>query len=463
MKVNKLVKATGIAIGVCSIMVIGLKGCSVIYHPDPVTGNNQAKPGGPYSFVVIGANNQQTARHITTNKQCPQITVDGQQFQMIERGKNNDPTQFEQVIACQYPLGSAPKLVSIGNQPLKVLPTQVNRIAIIGDTGCRMKMTTFQNCNNVTGGGEPWPFAELANQLAKENPDVVLHMGDYHYRETPCPVLNLGCKGPWGFNWASWQADFFEPAKPLLNKVPWLMTRGNHEDCQRAYKGWFYFLDPYPLADDIWENCQEYTPTYKVEFNDLTVVQMDSATMPNPFAESVNSQTQLQYQNMFDEVNQLSDGAQQSWFMTHRPMWAISSYYDWNTFKNDLAISDKTMQISLASSKLGKLHSSVNLALSGHIHSFEALSFNVDRPSLMVIGDSGTRLSPVISEDQKPKLERLLEQIQVNKEDFFVDGRFAYVIIERQENQQWLVNFTGIDGKTRKEFKLKGKKLIAQN
>lgn len=190
---------------------------------------------------------------------------------------------------------------------------------------------------------------------------------------------------------------------------------------------------------------------------------MDSATMPNPFAESVNSQTQLQYQNMFDEVNQLSDGAQQSWFMTHRPMWAISSYYDWNTFKNDLAISDKTMQISLASSKLGKLHSSVNLALSGHIHSFEALSFNVDRPSLMVIGDSGTRLSPVISEDQKPKLERLLEQIQVNKEDFFVDGRFAYVIIERQENQQWLVNFTGIDGKTRKEFKLKGKKLIAQN
>ena len=463
MPISKYFKATALVLGVSCATLVGLKGCAVVYHPDPKKGDNQAIPGGPYSFVLVGENNQQIARHVTGESSCPKITIDGREFQMTERGENNSPTEFEQVIVCEYLLGSAPKKVSIDGVDLAVLPAEVNRIAIIGDTGCRMKISTFQNCNNVKGGGEPWPFEKLANQLVTENADVVLHMGDFHYRETPCPLLNLGCKGPWGFNWASWQADYFEPAKGLLNKVPWVLTRGNHEDCNRAYKGWFYFLDPYPLADDIWQSCQDYTPTYKVEFNDLTVLQMDSATMPNPFADTVNPKTQKIYTELFNEVNELSEGASQSWLFTHRPLWAVSSYFDWNAFKKDLSVTDKTMQAAIASSKLGEFAPSVNLILSGHIHNFEALSFNVDRPALMVVGDSGTRLSPIISVEQESKLQELLKQIQVNREDFFVDGRFAYVIMERLENRQWLVKFTGIDGITHKTFRLEGRKLVPQD
>src|SRR6185437_1484692 len=53
-----------------------------------------------------------------------------------------------------------------------------------------------------------------------------------------------GCAGsPWGFGWDTWQADFFGPAKPLLAAAPWIVNRGNHEQCVLSGQGWYRFLD----------------------------------------------------------------------------------------------------------------------------------------------------------------------------------------------------------------------------
>ena len=63
-----------------------------------------------------------------------------------------------------------------------------------------------------------FPVAAAAAQL---KPDLVIHVGDYLYREEPCPAGNAGCAGsPSGDNWASWQADFFTPAAPLWPPRP---------------------------------------------------------------------------------------------------------------------------------------------------------------------------------------------------------------------------------------------------
>ncbi len=80
----------------------------------------------------------------------------------------------------------------------------------------------------------------------------MIHVGDYVYRETPCPEGNTTCAGsPWGYGWDVWNADFFEPAAPLLANAPWLVVRGNHENCARAGEGWLRFLDPLPMETDV--------------------------------------------------------------------------------------------------------------------------------------------------------------------------------------------------------------------
>ncbi len=74
------------------------------------------------------------------------------------------------------------------------------------------------------------------------------------------------CGGtPAGDNWEAWNADFFAPAAKLLAGAPWVFTRGNHESCDRSWRGWFYYLDPRP-----WDGtCQEYSPPYTVKIGTL--------------------------------------------------------------------------------------------------------------------------------------------------------------------------------------------------
>jgi hypothetical protein len=105
----------------------------------------------------------------------------------------------------------------------------------------------------------------------RRSPDLVIHVGDYHYREDPCPLGNAGCAGsPWGYGWDVWDADFFTPGAPLLAAAPWIVIRGNHEACGRAGQGWYRFLDPRPLAplgtcdDPANDETADYTATYAV-------------------------------------------------------------------------------------------------------------------------------------------------------------------------------------------------------
>jgi hypothetical protein len=82
------------------------------------------------------------------------------------------------------------------------------KILILGDTGCRMKSSdnAFQSCDDMN----KWAFSTVAKTAASFAPDLVVHVGDYHYRENPCPENNAGCAGsPWGYGWDAWQADFY--------------------------------------------------------------------------------------------------------------------------------------------------------------------------------------------------------------------------------------------------------------
>jgi len=151
------------------------------------------------------------------------------------------------VAVCEGRAPAVTRQLVVGSSPAPILTPEVRRIVIIGDTGCRLEGRAVQDCNDP----EAWPFAEIAGRAAGRKPDLVIHVGDYYYRETACPVDRKGCAGSsHGDNWETWQADFFEPAAPLLAAAPWVLVRGNHELCRRDGHGWFRLLDPHMLRSN---------------------------------------------------------------------------------------------------------------------------------------------------------------------------------------------------------------------
>ena len=199
------------------------------------------------AWVVLGEDGAAVARIVSADGNCPKILIDGKSYPMSLRARaetialrptassiaDSKPSSFP-FSTCEYPLPDKVTRASVGSHNLPVPKTSPQRIVVIGDSGCRMKQADdiWQDCADPNA----WPFAQIARAAASFNPDLVVHVGDYHYRENPC--LAGGCQGsPWGYGWDTWDADLFTPAAPLFAAAPWIVARGNHEECARAGQG----------------------------------------------------------------------------------------------------------------------------------------------------------------------------------------------------------------------------------
>ena len=158
-------------------------------------------------FVVLGDDGQAVARAITTAAFCPAIVFDGvgQAPMRIrvapgvipERTSDTDsplstkPSVFP-VLTCETVIPASVTQAVIDGRVLPLRKREVRRIVVIGDTGCRMSSfgNVFQNCNDPVA----WPFRAIADAAAAWQPDLVIHVGDYHYREGVCPIGNRGLR-----------------------------------------------------------------------------------------------------------------------------------------------------------------------------------------------------------------------------------------------------------------------------
>ena len=245
------------------------------------------------------------------NASCPKIRISGVESAMTvrapavtsvaSRGDFYGSARLVDfpVLTCEAALPANTKSASINGQPLKVLPTTaaVNRVVVVGDTGCRVKGPTafVQAADGTTSGGDrlqdcsseaAWPYAKLSRVAASFNPDLIVHNGDMHYREgfpegvekafggsanaasggsqqdnaaIKAKFAAAGISDSVSYGWRAWEEDFFKAAGPLLGAAPWAMTRGNHELCDRAAQGWFRFLDTrnFPKAGAAYARADE--------------------------------------------------------------------------------------------------------------------------------------------------------------------------------------------------------------
>ena len=122
------------------------------------------------------------ARAVTDAATCPTAVIDGAAATMIERSA---PGENYPVRACALPIPKGAKLVTLDRKPMPLPKERPDRILLIGDTGCRLKGAQVQDCNDIT----QWPFRTGADISASFKPDLVLHVGDMHYRESDCPEI----------------------------------------------------------------------------------------------------------------------------------------------------------------------------------------------------------------------------------------------------------------------------------
>jgi hypothetical protein len=410
----------------------------------------------------MGEGGQALARVLTTRPSCPEIVLDGQVFAMLQRAPtetipqratrsapaDSKPSAFDE-LTCERSIPAGTRRALVGDEALPLPAPNVRRIVVIGDTGCRLKRSDllYQACDDP----ERYPFATIALRAAHWHPDLVIHVGDYLYRENPCPLEQKGCAGsPWGYGSDAWRADFFQPARSLLLAAPWVVVRGNHESCARAGQGWWRYLDPRaPLAGQNCNNPKEdvqgdYSDPYAVPLgNDWQLIVLDtSATPDHPLAPA--DPLARDYTRMAQRMASLSSQSAHNIVVDHHPILGFAG-----VGKNDPQASRPPgsigVQSVLARENPQLFPEGIDLLLSGHVHLWEEVSFGGAYPSQFVAGFSGTEEEYVPLPAQLRASDTPYPGAVVDHFSSWSSG-FGFMTLERIGNSEWDVGVWNVEG-----------------
>ncbi|WP_266160206.1 metallophosphoesterase [Dyella silvatica] len=427
-----------------------LAGCQHQQRPFADAASNAANLQA--AWVELGDNGQAMARVLTRfgtakggNALCPLLTVDGASTRMSLRVAagtlplrptasavaDSKPSVFP-LSVCEASLPANARQASVAGRPLPLPKAEPQRILVLADTGCRMKKAdnAFQACNDTAA----WPLTTTVATATGFEPDLVLHIGDYHYRENPCPADIDGCRdSPWGYGWDAWEADFFKPAAPLLAKAAWIFVRGNHEECKRAGQGWFRFLDPRPYDDA--RSCNDPVNDEQANYSEPYAVTLGAGSQLIVFDSSKANKIALKpedpqfqiYQKQFKTVAALAGkaGISTSIFTDHHPILAFSPVVG-----TQMVPGNRSLQSVMRSlNGLAYYPPGIQLALHGHVHAFQAIDFASSHPATIVSGNGGDNIEVALP-DPLPIGSAPAEGTVVEK--IAQHNSFGFMLMERR-------------------------------
>ncbi len=400
------------------------------------------------SYVVLGPQGQAIVRVVTTAAACPVLEVGGRPVPMGLRVEPRmaplsaeRPAVFS-VRVCERTLPATGSDVKLEGKAIPVPKGSPRKIVLLGDTGCRLKWpAAYQSCNDP----QAWPLARVAQSAAAERPDLVIHVGDYHYRESPCP--SGGCaKSPQGYGSDTWDADFFEPMRPLLQAAPWVFTRGNHESCTRAGQGWFRFLDPHAYApghacDDPGQTNEDFTAPYAIPLGPRhQLIVLDSAAAsektPRPGTAAVDV-----FAAQFDQVAALARNRPHNWLVLHHPVLGYG-YQPLLGYQKG----NPTLLAALQEKRYPTFFpAGIQLTLQGHIHTFELNRFEGSEPMTLITGFGGSLLEPAFPK-WLPDHFQLAPGVTLSETRS--DQRYGYTVLEQQDGR-WALLEKDVEGRSR--------------
>lgn len=415
----------------------------------------------PLSAYVLMTGDGPVARVVMTAADaCPALTVDGRSMPMTVRAEpadlpqrptkstpdNSKASRFP-VRICEARLPASAQTAAIADAALPLPRHKVRRIVVIGDTGCRIKASdnAYQACNDPNA----WPFTRIAAQAAAWKPDLVLHVGDYLYRENPC-AGHAGCAGtPWGYGWDAWDADFFAPAATLLRAAPWVMVRGNHESCLRAGQGWWRALAAQPLEPD--RDCNNVaddvrgddSPPFAVPLGGgAQIIAMDLAIMGEDVI-ATDDPRYAQIRAMQRQVAAMAKGHRFTFAADHYPLLGIAA----TEKKGALVIrpGNKAALSTLGVDDPSLRLTGIDILIAGHVHEWQQAELGPAHPSQFIAGMSGTQEDVTQVPHDQALSQEPAPGAHVRKFDSWTGG-FGFMTLERSSARRWRVEVHGVDG-----------------
>jgi predicted MPP superfamily phosphohydrolase len=359
------------------------------------------------AWLQYAADGKPHARAVVAAAPCPTLVVDGVRVPMQVRAGPRDG--FPDLV-CDGVVAVAAQSVRVGDRTLPAPGHDPRTIVVLGDTGCRIATLSVQSCDDA----DAWPLPKTARAIAALHPDLVIHVGDYLYRESGCPPLAHCGGSPHGDDAPAWAADWLTPAAPIFAAAPLVLTRGNHEECRRNGIGWFRYLDPHAATV-----CSNATEPYAIDLGTLRLVDFDSAVAEDRAIDPAYAPI---YRRQFADVRTLAGNAQgqERWLVTHRPPY----------FNDDerTAMDDALTPF--------------DLVLSGHIHFFAAVNAE-SLPPLVVNGEGGTKLDP----DYSALLPFASGSVHVEG-NVFGSSHFGFAVYTRRA-AGWAISLRDPDGTPR--------------
>ena len=325
------------------------------------------------------------------------------------------------------------------------MPKETDRIAVFGDTGCRLVGTTVQDCNSP----QSWPLAQISHSIAAERPQLTVFLGDFFYRETVCdPSKTALCAGspgpgaglPFKDTALAWQADVFTPMASVLAAAPIVVVRGNHEACFRGGNGYYIYFDPRDGTEGtcapqlnssgaLVNPAEILNESFAVDVDvrgpeDLRLVVVDSTYGFDCKVSAILAQQVAAYQ----AAAQLAARAEQSWLLVHRPL--IFG-------KADCKPSGEWISDDQQVASYGLLDD-YSVVVASHIHLVGAMN-TPGVPPQIVLGNGGTLLD-------RPTQYQLLDTAPKFSPEFsygapssvWVDFRYGYALVRPRPNGNWL-------------------------
>ncbi len=373
------------------------------------------------------------ARIVSDDVVCPALLADGTHLPMRQR---STPSDAFPVRVCVAAIPPGTKRLSAGGRTLPVPVARPRHIVLLGDTGCRLKGDIVQACNDESA----WPFRQVALHAAAEHPDLVIHVGDYLYRESPCKPDDRRCDGsPWGDNWRSWNADFFSPGRALLGQTVWIAERGNHEECRRAGIGWSALLGRSPLI----AACTPHEVPLLIDLGGVRLAILDDS-------DASDSEARPAVVEPLRGDIELALAAHADWLVTHHPWRGVA-----RPPKEPGGKAVPGANASLLAAIAGIDESGLTLTLSGHIHNFQIENYAVPTPPQLVVGEGGDNLDKDVPAD----LGGLESGGKTILDGWSLPG-FGYVVADRVgDGRNWTLTVHRADGGVLRHCALQGRHL----
>lgn len=453
------------AIGAIVLLLLAVAVAAAIYFCRPPGGaRNAAAPADPkesqrsaaevrYAWVQMlpGEPGERLARAIVAkSSRCPDIVVDTASRPMFERPA---PVRASfPILLCEARI-NASGAARIGSVKLPARPEDPTHIVAIGDTGCRVVYWTSQSC----GESADWPFARIAASAKRaidqvQRPSIIIHVGDYHYREHACHDRDPSCSGtPYGDNWATWEEEFFKPAAPLLLAAPWVLLRGNHEDCERAGAGWlFFFALPDQQKKQFSKACENDLDSEKVAIGRTEdgsrrwLFVFDTAAEDDRYNFKERCEA---FERWIDTLVPTDPGKKaENWLALHQPLWRRNSDGKRGPEALQSSCTDSKSQSKSALDAIRAKFATAasrriaRLVLVGDSHVFQFFRPTDNAlPTQIVVGNGGTKLDALRHMDEGDRTETATDPITTfgATGSFVTVAKHGYTVLTRDK---WLWN-----------------------